>query len=286
MGRIGRGMELAKASWTIVRRDRSLMLLPLASGLLIVATAFLIFGPAFFLSDAQHSKLPLLPAAVIGVYACTFVSIYFRVAFAAVVSARLDGDPMPVGDGLTLAAARLGSIAWWTFITGSVGLVLRGLRQLPLAGDVVEAIVAGVLGAVWGTLTFFVVPILAIEEVGPREAVERSVETVRRRWGEGVTGFVAIAGLYVIALFCLVAVIAVGALMLDIAPAAGAGVIAVAFLALLLLVLVIATLQQVFSVVLYRFATDRGVAPGFTEGQLEDAARSRRRGLFRRLLSG
>src|SRR4051794_2107423 len=226
MGRIGRGMELAKASWTIVRRDRSLMLLPLASGLLIVATAFLIFGPAFFLSDAQNSKLPLLPAAVIGVYACTFISVYFRVAFAAVVSARLDGDPMPVGDGLTLAAARLGPIGWWTFVTGSVGLVLRGLRQLPLAGEAVEAIVAGVLGAVWGALTFFVVPILAIEDddVRPREAIERSAETVRRRWGEGVSGFVAIAGLYVIALFFLVVVIAIGALMLDGAPAAGAGV--------------------------------------------------------------
>src|SRR3954468_6259313 len=126
MGRIGRGMELAKASWTIVRRDRSLILLPLASGLLIVATAFLIFGPAFFLSDAQHSKLPLLPAAVIGMYACTFISVYFRVAFAAVVSARLDGDPMPVGDGLTLAAARLGSIARGAFVGGGGGAALRG----------------------------------------------------------------------------------------------------------------------------------------------------------------
>src|SRR3954470_19097777 len=258
MGRIGRGMELAKASWTIVRRDRSLMLLPLASGLLIMATAFLVFGPAFFLSDAQHSKLPLLPAAVIGVYACTFISVYFRVAFAAVVSARLDGDPMTVGDGLTLAAARLGSIGWWTFIAGSVGLLLRGLRQLPVAGDLVETIVASVLGAVWGALTFFVVPILAIEEVGPREAVERSVQTVRKRWGEGVSGFLAITGVYVIALFAVVALIGIGALMLDGAPAAGAAVIAVAFVALVLLVLVTATLQQVFGVVLYRFATDRG----------------------------
>jgi hypothetical protein len=285
MGRIGRGMELAKASWTIVKRDRTLMLLPLASGVLVLATAFLVFGPAFFLSDKENSQLPFVPAAVIAVYGCTFISVYFRVAFAAVVSARLDGHQMTVGEGLTFAAGRLGSIGWWTFIAGSVGLLLRGLRQLPLAGDLVEAIVASVLGAVWGALTFFVVPILAIEEVGPGEAIERSVETVRRRWGEGVTGFLAITGAYVIALFVLVAVIGIGALMFDGAPAAGGAVIAVAFVGLVLLVLVIATLQQVFGVVLYRFATDRGVAPGFTHEQLDDAVH-RRRGLFSWLRSG
>jgi hypothetical protein len=285
MGRIGRGMELAKASWTIVKRDRMLMLLPLASGVLVLATAFLVVGPAFFLSDQENSGLPLIPAAVIAVYGCTFISVYFRVAFAAVVSARLDGHRMTVGEGLTFAAGRLGSIGWWTFIAGSVGLLLRGLRQLPLAGDLVEAIVASVLGAVWGALTFFVVPILAIEEVGPGEAIERSVETVRRRWGEGVTGFLAITGAYVIALFVLVAVIGIGALMLDGAPAAGGAVIAVALVGLVLLVLVIATLQQVFGVVLYRFATDRGVAPGFTHEQLDDAVH-RRRGLFSWLRSG
>jgi hypothetical protein len=285
MGRIGRGMELAKASWTIVRRDRALMLLPLASGVLVLATAFLTFGPAFFLSDAEDSQLPLLPAAVIAVYGCTFISVYFRVAFAAVVSARLDGQPMPIGDGLTLAADRLGPIAWWTFVAGTVGLLLRGLRQLPLAGEAVEAIVASVLGAVWGALTFFVVPILAIERVGPREAVERSVQTVRRRWGEGVTGFLAITGVYVIALFALVALIGIGALMLDASPAAGGAVIGVALIALVVLMLVIATLQQVFGIVLYRFATDRGVAPGFTQDQLDDAVRRRRRGLLGRLLS-
>jgi hypothetical protein len=285
MGRIGRGMELAKASWTIVKRDRMLMLLPLASGVLVLATAFLVVGPAFFLSDQENSGLPLIPAAVIAVYGCTFISVYFRVAFAAVASARLDGHQMTVGEGLTFAAGRLGSIGWWTFIAGSVGLLLRGLRQLPLAGDLVEAIVASVLGAVWGALTFFVVPILAIEEVGPGEAIERSVETVRRRWGEGVTGFLAITGAYVIALFVLVAVIGIGALMLDGAPAAGGAVIAVALVGLVLLVLVIATLQQVFGVVLYRFATDRGVAPGFTHEQLDDAVH-RRRGLFSWLRSG
>lgn len=285
MGRFGRGMELARASWTIVRRDRTLMLLPLASGVLLLATAFVIFGPALFVSDRENSKLPLVPAAVIAVYACTFISVYFRVAFAAVVSARLDGDPMTVGDGLTLAAARLGSIGWWTFIAGSVGLLLRALRQLPFAGDLVEAIVAGVLGAVWGALTFFVVPILAIEQVGPREAVERSVRTVRERWGEGVTGFLAITGVYVIALFAVVALIGVGGLMLDGSPPAGAAVMAVGFVALVLLALVIATIQQVFGVVLYRFATDRGVTPGFSEDQLDDAVR-RRRGLLARLRSG
>lgn len=283
MGRIGRGMSMARASWDVVRDDRRLLVLPLLSALASVLAVVAILGPAFVLVHNSDSSTPIYPALAVELYALTFIGGYFGVAFAAMVSAHLDGRRATLGDGLAAANSRASAIGWWTFIAGTVGLLIRALQQLPGVGGLVEAIVANTLGFVWGAATFFVIPVLALERRGAKDAIARSAHVVRERWGESATGFVSITAAFVILMVPLfLCVTFVSAAFAHSAPGVVAVVMVFVIIAMLALALLQAALQQVFRVVLYRYAATGQVPQGFDAAALEQAARPRRRGLFRR----
>jgi Family of unknown function (DUF6159) len=59
-----------------------------------------------------------------------------------------------LGDGLRLAGSKLGKIAGWAAISATVGLILRSLEErFGFLGD----LIVGLIGVVWGAITFFVV---------------------------------------------------------------------------------------------------------------------------------
>ena len=47
-------------------------------------------------------------------------------------------------------------------------------------------LVSGILGFAWSMATYFVVPTLAAEEIGPIEALKRSAKTIKSKWGESI----------------------------------------------------------------------------------------------------
>jgi hypothetical protein len=66
---------------------------------------------------------------------------------------------------------------------GTVGTVLRLLQDnLGSLGK----IVTGLIGIVWSVTTFFVVPVIAYEELGPIAAFKRSASLMREKWGESL----------------------------------------------------------------------------------------------------
>jgi Family of unknown function (DUF6159) len=49
-------------------------------------------------------------------------------------------------------------------------------------------LVGGMIGMVWTLASYFVVPVLVAEDVGPAEALQRSADLFRETWGEEVIG--------------------------------------------------------------------------------------------------
>ena len=176
--------------------------------------------------------LPLLPAAIIGAYALTFISVLFRVAFVEVASGRLDGASISIGHGLRLAWERVDAVGWWAFVSATVGLAVRALAQLPGFGGLAGSIGSWLVGAAWGAVTSFVVPVLALERCGVRGSVQRSAAVVRERWGEEATGVVSITAAMIVAFAPLVLLIAVAGALAHAAPAVAVSLIALGVLAL------------------------------------------------------
>lgn len=283
MRRIGRGLKMAGASWRIVGDDRSLLILPALAGLALSSAALLIFGPAIYLAAGSHSRGALIVAAVIGAYAMTFPSVFFRVAFVTVLAARLDGHHASIATGLRFAWVRVDQIAWWAFVSATVAILIRGIRQLPFFGGLAETIASSLLGAAWGAVTYFVVPIVAIEGDLPRKAIKRSATIFREVWGLEIGGVLSIAGALTLCVFLPVGIAFAFAIAAAHAvPAAFVLLVAIAAGFLIAGLVLSSTLQQVFNVVLYRYATGRGTPPGFADDELRAAVTAKRRGLFGR----
>jgi hypothetical protein len=77
----------------------------------------------------------------------------------------------------------------------TVNLVISFIRERAgVAGDVI----AGIAGVAWGLVTFLVVPVIALEGLGPWASVKRSGALFRQRWGEQISGNFAIGGIFVL----------------------------------------------------------------------------------------
>ena len=154
-----------------------------------------------------------------------------------------------------------------------VGAAISALQALlrEAGGNLVGAIVGGLADVAWTVATFFVVPVIALEGLGPKDAIKRSAGVVRERWGEGVVGSAAIGLVaFLIALPGIVLIVA-GIAAVSASPAGGGALIAVGVVFIIAAGLFQATISAVFRVALFRFATQDEVTGGFTREQLAGA---------------
>lgn len=277
-GRFSRSWALMKASAAVLRSDKSLLMFPLVSGMcsLLVAASFLIPVLVLAVAGERAGRDGLAPIAYVFLFAFYlvqyFVIIFFNTGLAGAALCHLRGEPASFAGGMAIAKSRWSSILGYALIAATVGLFLRALQErLGLIGR----LVVGFLGLAWTVATFLVVPVLASEAIGPVDAVKRSVELLKRSWGEnliGNAGLGVVFGLLMLLAVLLSTGLIVGALALHSIVAL---VLAIALVAvgLTLLGLVQASLQGVYSAALYRYAEDGEAGAGFEPALLEQAFR-------------
>ena len=274
------GWELTKKSWGVVRSHPGLIRLPIYGGLLALVCAVIFVGPgAFLLSREDASTAAKVGGGVlfvVGAYLASFFVIYFNVALAAAADHALRGEQPDLKVAGAVARSRLGQIAAWALVSALVSAALGFLRD---RGGAAGAVGAGIGGAIWGLITFMVIPVLAFEGMGPIAAIRRSATLFRQRWGQQVTGNVLIGGVAGLIVLLGVAVGAGGVTLL-VAGQYGLEVLGAALL-LLGIVLSVAgavfagATRGVFGTALYRYiAEDHAVGP-FSAPELESAVRTR-----------
>jgi hypothetical protein len=150
------------------------------------------------------------------------------------------------------------------------------LKALENAHERAGAIVSALLGTAWSVITYFVVPVLVVEKVGPFDAMGRSLALLRRTWGEALIGNVGI-GLFVF----LLALPWIGlALIGTMVCAAGSVALGVLILALAVAYFLVwlaigPALQGIFIGALYQFASNGEVPDGFEPNEMKHAFRRR-----------
>jgi hypothetical protein len=282
-GRISRGWRLTQVAWKLIRQDRTMLVLATAGIVSSVFFAFLVFflvGASSSHRSGGHFGL----VALIALYPSTLTSVFFNVALACAASAAFDGEHLSAREALRMAYGKRGRIALWALISVLVGTLLNEIASRLPGG---ARIVAWLAGAAWGLATIFVIPILAMEGVGPVDALKRSAGAVKQRWGEGISGRIAIGAWSVIAAVPLAIALGVGGALLQRHPTAGVALIGGSLVGLFALFATVAATQQVFAVALYRYAIDAPIG-GFATSDLEypfvaDRARQKRKSWILRI---
>jgi hypothetical protein len=267
---IGRSIELFRTSWGILMADKKLLAFPFLSGivsLIVLATFILPLILAGFIQATVPFGNLFFYAALFAFYLVSyFVVIFFNTALISCVNARLQGRDMSVGEGLSNALRHFTPILAWALISATVGIILHLLRE---RGGIFGQVASAIAGGAWGLVTFFVVPILVLEDKGVFIAIRESTALIRKTWGESIIGSGSI--LLVFFIIGVVGFLFVLATML-LGSFALFGIALILFIALVIVLAVVAAaMQGIFVTALYSYAKTGTVPSAFNPDLIQNA---------------
>ncbi len=276
--RFSRSWTLIKASASVLRQDKELLVFPLLSAiatLLVVATFMLpLFGMGVLEQLGHDSEQPLPVAAyLLGFlfYLAQYTVIFFfNTALVGAAMIRLRGGDPTVSDGLRIAMGKLPAIFGYALIAATVGMILRAVQE---RAGWLGRWVAGLLGAAWTVASFLVVPVLVSRDIGAIDAVKESASLLRKTWGENVIGQGGIGlvfGLITFAVVLIGVALIVAATMSQSVVLIG-GAVALVVTTVLGLALIQTALSGIYSAALYRHASGEGGSDGFDNVLLSQA---------------
>lgn len=270
MGRIKRGWALTKKSWGLLNENRELLRFPLYGAVATIPLAIVFLGPGLYLV-ADEALVGGIPLLVIGVFVLSVVGFYFSVGLAATADMIFRGERATVGDGLAVARGRFRQICGWAALSTAISVLMGVLEEY---GGIAGTIAARLVGMAWSLVTFISVPVIAIEGTGPFETLKRSGSLFRERWGQQITGNIAIGGaVFVLGMLPSALLVAAGVAIWASASFVGALLVVLGAIGLAISFLVSKALSGIFGVALYRYALDGETVGGFTAEELESSVK-------------
>src|SRR5579885_442053 len=264
MGTFSRSLALTKQSWSVLKANPQLALFPIISSVVSIFVIISFAIPVIAMVMTGHSNSivtgpqgheqmqPIYYVLTFCYYLVSyFVVIFFNAGLISCASEIFAGRPATFKDGIRNSFNHFGSIFVYALIAATVGMALRLLSErMGFVGKIVIAL----LGAAWSLITYFVAPILVLENKNPIAAIRESGAMLRRTWGENVVvnGSLHLA----MGLLALVAMIplVLGIVMLASASIAlGIALIIGAVLFLTVIALISSTLTGVFQTALYLY---------------------------------
>ena len=187
---------MGMAAAGVVRSEPKLMLVAALPFLALVALVTLIvMGPASGVMHAirsapreWHTALALgsLFSAYLLIW---FVMTFFNTVLVLAALSKLDAGSVKLSECFSIAFARLPQILAWSAFAATVGLALSFVsallkEKLGLLGS----IIGFTFEATWTVATYFALPVLVVEGVGPLDATQRSYQLMKQSWGESLGG--------------------------------------------------------------------------------------------------
>lgn len=276
-----RSWELMKASYRVLRADPELMILPFISmiGVLIVSIAFFLpmYASGLLESLAEEGKRTssqtVLGIAILFLFylAMYTIIIFSNVALIGAAMMRLRGEDPTVRDGLVIASQHIRQIIGYAAISATIGLVLNLISG---KDNIVGRIISGMINFAWNVVTFLVVPVLVMENIGPIDAIKRSGALLRKTWGEQIVANTGVG--LALGLITLLVMLVVGVPLVMISAATQSAVVIIAAIAIVVLLVTLlsvfgAALNGVFQAALYNYATTGSAGQLFDESLVRSA---------------
>lgn len=275
MSRFQRSLALIRASWSVLKSDRSLALFPVYSALVSIAVIGVLGLVGWVTKGSEvtasggtqySANAATIVIGVVAYVSLAFVQTYFLAGLVASANMVLTGRSTTVGSGLSVASSRAGRLLPWAIVSATVSWILQSLEQ---RAGILGRIVVSLLGAAWSVLTFLTVPIIVFEDVGPVTALKRSGTLLKQTWGENIYAQIGLGFVMIIPILVAVGIGALGV-------ASGTAVVAVPLIAVAVLIILVASvvmsaLSGIYRTALYRYAIDGQVPNSFGTADLEHA---------------
>jgi hypothetical protein len=185
--KVANSWKLTRASFKVLLRNPKLIVYPAITFVVCVLILIGFVGYSYamdaWIKETDRSRLMLVTMILIGsfitYFIMTFVAVLSNAAIVGISGMLLQGKVPTVKDGYTIALSRFGSLTIWAGMT-SIVTFLSSFGRFFLSA----------VGIAWSVLTYFVIPVMIFEGVGPFKGVKRSKDILKARWGESlITNF-------------------------------------------------------------------------------------------------
>ena len=280
-GSFSRSRQLVRESFAIVRQDRELVWFPILSGIVSVLVMVSFALPLWSTYRDSQPNSPTYYLYLFLFYVISyFVIAFFNAGLVTCVALRFQGKNPTFRDGWNNAVRHVVPLFLWALLSSTVGVLLRFIEN---KSGIFGRIVAAIIGMAWSLVTYFVVPLLVLENFSLPYSVRRSGELFKKTWGENVIGNISMnlvffafgmAGLAVGGMLIGLVIAVVKTSTVVFSLLLGLGLLLIIFF--VVLGILQTTLQGVFNTSLYIYAQTGQVMPGLSPELVQQAFRPKK----------
>ena len=274
--------QLTKSCWSVLQKDKQLLIFPVLSGILSILLVTTFVAPGVYMISQNPHAFDNSPVAILAplllflLYFClSSVILFCNTAVLICVKQRFDGGQPSVSTGISGASKFLPQILGWAFLGGCLGVILRQIQE---NFGIFGTLLARFMGGAWAILSYFALPVMIFEGKGPLQALPRSKEIIGQTWGQSLGAYLGLNALT--SIFGLLAVLSmfgsVGACILTESATPLGLTVVVLLVAGLCLSIVSSCLTQIFQAALYVYATTKEVPGCFESFAMEGAFQERK----------
>ena len=251
-GNISNTIHLMKSCVNVLKKDKELVFFPIMAAIFVIVLLGIIYSTGgITFSDNPEEQGSIIPLAIL-IFGANFIIVFFNSALISAALERLRGGDPNISSGLSHAFKHVHHIFLWSIIVTIMALIFAAIRSSGrnrgMMGQIMTELFASFLQAGWAMMTFFVVPIIVSENLGPISAIKRSSGLFKQTWGNQV------AANFGFGIFQVLALLASGAIGWIFGLASPTFGMIVGVLCASISVSIIYTLEGIYKAALYEFA--------------------------------
>lgn len=252
----------------VVVAEPELLAFPVMSTAVLLVFGLLAFLATPLVAAAQGlasqgstaAVVPLALGAFGAAFVVTTVSTFFAAGLVHCAAMAFRGEEPDVRDGLAAAWRARRNIVAWGLVAATVAVIVRAIERQGRGGQ----LVAAVFGVAWGLLTYFIVPVMVLEDVGVSEMFRESARAFRARWGEYAGASVGVGVVFLLVVLAAIGVLIVGVILFSFSSTHVLLLVLGFFLFVLLLMPAGQAITAVVKTALYIYARDGTLPEEFT----------------------
>lgn len=217
MNRIKRGFRITKLGIHVVKADPELMVYLLFSVIMSVLSFGVVLtftgGLGFVIGNDEGFEGGVAVGTFISYFIVSVITVFWNAAIIASAYERMTTGRNPsFSYGIKQAMKCFPQILIWGLISGTVGVIISFFEAMAESDNIVVAIIGHIISFMisfaWWMTTFFVVPMIVLENSGVFESMKKGPKLFDETWGENIvasvgTGIINFIVILTIIVVCL-----------------------------------------------------------------------------------
>ncbi len=239
LAKVKRGWVMGLITYEFIMENKKVLFFTILSTTLLCLSVLSLFAviaarthffmnlhPEFFGHPLVQELQTTLPQSFLALalllISVNFFKLILDAGLSFYVSALLEKKEVGIATAFLHGLSKTFILLQWSFINFSVGVLLNNLKnQKNSLVRIFASLISELLHLAWAMLTFFVIPLIALEDKGILETIKLSGQTMQKTFGQniGATFALQTANFLLLSIVSTVAWIIAGLLMLLISPA-------------------------------------------------------------------